>query len=408
MTAPPPLAGPVSTMLPSLEQTLLLRGALWPPEAAREALLAWQARGPRPAARLARDHSGGKLLAPLICARIREDRAGGLEERLLTYLRTALVREELRGRAYREILGELLRVLTLGGPPVMLLGGAALAETVYPRPELRHSHGILLLVPEGKRDETASLLPSAGFQVTSVQPRRRSAPMHAVHTSGLPLWLHWNPPIFAHYLRFGENLWTRAEKRVVLGSRIDVLAPPDQLFHVCARATTGDRRSTLLWATDIWQLVASERDLDWERVIDRAAAVGASLPVWVLLGYLADALGAVVPRPALERLAEDARRAGTLAREVALTGAAWRPGPKLLPFLRAAGSWRERAFVARWRFLPSPAALLATGRIAERSRAPLFYAARPLRSVSRKVRNRLGHAPASEGLRLPPRPGSPP
>ena len=111
MTAtPPPLAGPVSTMVPSEEQTLLLRSALWPAEAAREALLAWQARGPHPTARLARDPGGGKLLAPLICARMRDDQALGLDARLLTYLRTALVREELRGGAYREILGEL-RVL---------------------------------------------------------------------------------------------------------------------------------------------------------------------------------------------------------------------------------------------------------------------------------------------------------
>lgn len=403
--APPPLAGPVSTMLPSPEQTLLLRSALWPAEAAREALLAWQAQGPRPAARLARDQGGGKLLAPLICARIRADQGGGLEGRLLTYLRTALVREELRGGAYREILGELLRVLARESPPVILLGGAALAETVYPRPELRHSHGILLLVREEREAETVALLPAAGFRVTAAR-RRPGDPIGAVHTSGLPLWLYRNPPTFAHYRR-GEDLWKRAEKRLVLGSRVDVPAPADQLFLVCVRAAAGERRSTLLWACDLWHLVEAGGGPDWEAVVDRAASTGASLPIWVLLRYLADALGTAVPPPALDRLAADAGRAGALAAEIALTGAGWRPGPKLLPFLRAAGSWRERAAVARWRLLPSPAALLATGRIRDRAQAPLFYAARPFRLVLAKARWRLGDT-ADEGLRLPPRPGSPP
>ena len=407
IAAPPPLAGPVSTMLPSPDQTLLLRSALWPPEAAREALLAWQARGPRPAARLARDQGGGKLLAPLICATVREDHASGLEPRLTTYLRTALVREELRGGAYREILGALLKAFESGGPPVTLLGGAALAETVYPRPELRHSHGILLLMADGMEAEAVAVLPAAGFKVAPGARRRPKDPIGAVHTSGLPLWLHRCPPVFTHYRRFGDDLVKRAEGRLVLGARINVLAPADQLFLVCARAVTGERRSTLLWACDLWHLLAAERGLDWSAVVDRAAATGASLPFWVLLGYMADALGTAVPSSALDRLATDARHAGAVASEVALTGAAWRPGPKLLPFLRAAGTWRERATVTRWRLLPSPAALLATGRITTRRRAPLFYAVRPLRSLFLRARRRLGRESAGDGLRLPPRPGSP-
>jgi hypothetical protein len=384
-------------MLPSEEQTLLLRSALWPAGGAREALLAWQARGPRPAARLARDHDGGKLLAPLICARVRDDQAGGLEARLLTYLRTALVREELRGGAYREILGELLGVLARAGPPAILLGGAALAETTYPRPELRHSHGILLMVPEEEEAAAVALLPAAGFRIPAAG--RPGDPVAAVHASGLPLWLYRSPPTFAQYRRI--DLWQRAETRLVLGSLVRVPAPADQLFLVCARAAAGERRSTLLWACDLWHLVAAEGELAWGAVVDLAASTGASLPVWVLLGYLADGLGTKIPSSVLDRLAVDAGRAGALAGEIALTGAAWRPGPKLLPFLRAADSWRERAIVARWRLFPSPTALLATGRIRGRAQAPLFYATRPFRPVLSRARQRFGGDSADESIRLP-------
>lgn len=407
MTTAPPFAGPVSTMLPNPEQGRLLRAALWPPEAARKALLDWQDRGPRPAARLARDHSGGKLLAPLICANLREAHVGGLSERLLTYLRTALVREELRSEAYRQILGDLLRALAQGGPPVILLGGAALAETVYPRPELRHSHGILLMTREETEARTASILTSTGFQVAPRVAGPPGDPLAAVHSSGLPLRLVHTPPTFGHYRPSGEDLWSRAKERIVQGSPVKVLSPADQLFQVCVRTVTGERRGTLLWACDVWHLLAAESELDWTRVTGRAASSGASLPLWVLLDYLSDELEAAVPGSVLDRLATDAERPDRLAVEVALTGAAWRPGPKLLPMLRAAGTWRERLLVVRWRMLPSPAALEATGRIAERSRAPLFYVVRPFRSGLQKARYLIGPT-RREGLRVPTRPGSPP
>lgn len=394
-------------MLPTPEQGLLLRAALWPPEAAREALLDWQGRGSRPTARLARDHRGGRLLAPLIGANLREEHVRGVSERLLTYLRTALVREELRSDAYLQILGELLRAFAQGGPPVILLGGAGLAEIVYPRPELRHSHGILLMTREETEARAASILTSAGFQVAPRGAGRPGDPLAAVHASGLPLWLVHTPPTFGHYRPSVEDLWSLAEERIVQGSPVKVLSPADQLFQVCVRTVAGERRATLLWACDLWHLLAAGNELDWARVTGRAASGGASLPLWVLLGYLSDELGAAVPGSALDRLATDAERADRLAVEVALTGAAWRPGPKLLPMLRAAGTWRERLLVARWRLLPSPAALEATGRIADRSRAPLFYVVRPFRSGLLKARYLLGSTPR-EGLGIPRRPGSPP
>ena len=64
--------------------------------------------------------------------------------------------------------------------------------------------------------------------------------------------------------------------------------------------------------------------------------------------------------------------------------------------------------MARWRLLPSPAALLATGRIRGRGQAPLFYATRPFRSVLFKLYRRFGGERVPEGLRLPPQPESSP
>lgn len=372
--------------MPDRERTWLLGSALWPRPRAREAFRGWQASAPAPTVRMADDRRGARLLAPLICERL-GDETEELDPRLMTYLRTARVREELRSAEYRRICAALVESLT-GTVPFVLAGGAALAETVYPRPELRHSHGISILVEEGDRRVVAGMIGEAGFRIKDAAGEPGIA-LHAVHGSGLRLWVRTGLLPFPGWDGLIDRARDRAEERPLLGSCVRVLDPADRLFHVLARAAAGERRDTLLWASDAYRLVERETDLDWDRCVDHASRVGAALPVWVLVRYLAGRLEAPVPGRALEGLEASARDAGVVGRELALFGAAMRPGPKLVPFVRRARSWRDRFDVLRWRFIPSPGALAAAGRVRDRASAPYFYLARPIRLVARLAAARL-------------------
>ncbi|MBA3583167.1 MAG: nucleotidyltransferase family protein [Gemmatimonadetes bacterium] len=401
MTAPP-LANILPTLiLPSAEQTLLLRAALHPHDRAREALLAWQSSVPRPTASLARRPGGGKLLAPLLHAK-HQSRSEGIDARLLTYLRTAIVREELRSREYRRILAEVLAAIDGAGLEAILLQGAALAETVYPEPHLRHSHDIDILVRQEDLPRSAELLSRIGYSA-HVQPDGPAGPAgRFVHESGLPLALHANLFLFHHYNTPLAEVWDRSLRTEILGATARLLSPSDQLLHTCAHAATGWHRETLLWACDAWFVLAHRPALDWEALLDRAERARVHLPLQVTLGFMARELEAAVPAGILERLSFAPRHGDRLAAELALFGAWAGPGRRITHVIARAGSWRERAFVLRWRLIPSPAALVSTGRIRTRGRSPLFYAARPVRFVGRRVRRMMSPPPRpSSGCSAP-------
>lgn len=384
-------------MLPGSHRTLLVGSALWPREAACEALLEWQTRVSRPAKAMA---DQGRLLGPLILANLGEVPMS-LTGRLVTYLRTALVREELRGTEYRRILARLLEVFARSGPPLLLFEGAALAETAYPRAELRHTHGISAMIPAADGERAAAILPAAGFHVSGGRDDPRGVLLRALHDSGLSLTLRFGPLPFPRYGRFADDLWRRSEERPVLGSPTRVLSPADGLWHVLARAATGQRRDTLLWACDACFLLRGARAVDWDVFLDHAARTDTAPAIHVLLSWLEEAIEVPVPSYALDRLAADGRRVDSTARQIALTGAAWRPGSKLIPFLRASRSWRERMEIVRWRFLPSPASLQGAGQIRTRAAAPLFLATRPARLVLGAVRGRLSRRRAHPGFNPP-------
>ena len=384
-TVTPRLANALAVILPTSGQTLLLRVALLSSERARRAFKAWQAGVRDPTATLARHPGGGKLLAPLLRGALQNSDAD-VDDRLLTYLRTAAVREELRAKEYRQICAEALHVLAEAGLPVVLLKGAALAETVYPDPHLRHSRDIDLLVREPDLGRASSILSRLNFRVMQQAGAPNGIQSYLVHGSGLPLILHATLFQFPHYNSTLSDVWERSERQVVLDAPIRVLSPADQLLHVCAHASTGWHRENLLWVCDAWLLIARRAELDWEILVDRARDTHVALPLYVTLRYLAGELEAPIPETVLRRLGAHAAEQGAVAREVALFGGWAGPGIKMVRVIRSADTWRERAFVVRWRLAPSPTALLSVGLIRARWQWPRFYVSRPFRFVWRRVR----------------------
>ena len=166
-----PLAGPLAALLlPNPRQTLLLQAAVGPPDAAAAALATWLAGARAATEDLAAGPGGGRLLAPLIAHNLAG--AGDLgAARLWTYLRTALVREQLRSRAARAIYAEALEALGRAGVRPVVLRGVAASESVYPDPGLRHCHDLDLLLPGDRLAEAGRALTAAGFQAAP-NPRR--------------------------------------------------------------------------------------------------------------------------------------------------------------------------------------------------------------------------------------------
>ncbi|HUP01059.1 MAG TPA: nucleotidyltransferase family protein [Gemmatimonadota bacterium] len=382
-----PLKGVLSLALPSAEQDLLLRSALWPPERARQSLLAWQAKTPHPTAALARHPGGGRHLAPHIGRVIAGD-AGGLDGRLLTYLRTAAVREAARGDEFRRIYANVLLALTEAEVPVLPVLGAALSELFYPDPRLRHSAAIDLLLRVEDIPRAAGIVERIGFRAADERGPDRIR--HQVHESGLPLVLHRGLFRYRHYNLPQTEMWERAESREILGTAVKVLIPEDQLFHVCVHAMTGGHRADLLWVCDAWLVLERTPEIDWDLVGATAVRAHAVLPLAITLNYLARAMEAPIPGRVVERLQTAAANQPRFTLDLALLGAWTGAGSKIVPSLRRAESWRDRATVIRWRLAPSPEALLSAARITSKWEYPFFCLARPVRLAARGARWLVG------------------
>jgi hypothetical protein len=373
----------LSAILPTPDETWLLRACLYSGESARHAWTVCSRRARDPASAFREDGRGLKRLAPLLHDALgRSDLAA--PPGFVTVLRTARVREELRSRQYRRIRGEVLSALAGAAVPVIVLKGAALGELVYDDAALRHSHAIDLLVGEGDLGRAAGALRSSGFRPSGTGPSPPGLPVVVEHHSGLPIWLHARLFRGGYYRSRSDEVWARSETRAIGGLPARVLSPVDNLLHVCGDAAGSRSPDSLLWVCDAWSLLQRTRDLDWGLLLEIAADSRIVLPLTVVLGYLATELEGPVPGSVLARLRATAETVDDVGRDVALFGARSIGGGPVL--LRSALDWHERVLLLKWMLLPSAGYLCQAYGIRRRSLLPVYYAYRVLGHARSGVR----------------------
>jgi Uncharacterised nucleotidyltransferase len=380
----PPLSGALSVILPAPEDSLLLRACLNSNKSGEQACKAWLKQRTELSNELRKEST--KAFLPLL---FRALQIHGIEidAALLTILRTAVLREELRTNASNNTCRDVFSIFTVNEIPMIVRGGVALADTVYPDRALRHAH-IDVLIPDTKMDRATGLLLSAGFKAVNLELSKFE------HASGLHLELHTRLFQIPYDNLPSAEIWARSRSRAVAGLPARVLAPSDSLLHVCGHASYSRSRQSLRWVSDAWFIIDHHRrDLDWELFIECAKRSHLALPLSVMLGYLAKSLDAPIPPMVLDRLCAAAFRTDATEREAALWGTLASVGRDQKKLVWAADDWRARAFVLKWLLMPSPHYL----RWAEQFRhfwlLPLYYAYRPLRYVARsfalQCKNRL-------------------
>ena len=380
------LADALSPLLPTAEQTQLLRACLHRGQAGRQAWAAWRStvNDPTSAEGPGAPDAHGRL--PLLAAAQHENELV-VHPELLTTLRTATLHAELRSETFFRICQEVLQTLAEAGLDPIVLRGAALAATTYPEPALRHCHDLDLLIPAVDQDRAAAALTAAGLMPGGAPTAAGSRSFY--HLSGLPIMLH--SQLFALGYANVEQaaIVARAERPEGLKPAA-VLAPADALLHLLGHAAFSPKRERSFWAIDAWQVLTHRPNLDWRRLIDTARANRLALPAFTLLRYLATELAAPIPATVFTELA--AARPDTLEREGALYGAQTAANWSYGRFLHQASGWRARSQVLQWMLLPSPAYLGYVSGVRCSPMLPLYYVGRLLRQAAReaaKQRRRL-------------------
>lgn len=381
------LAHAMDRILPGHDETQLLRAVLHRGGRAQEAWTAFQG-GMKDLPSLFRTDTGNrKRLSPLLLHSIRENELDA-DPALLTILKTATLREELRVAVVRRIAGEIFEALRAHDLPFLVLKGSALAESVYADPAWRHSHDIDLLLPPDAVDRAAQIIGDLGLSEAARLPWDQGRDFR--HRTELPILLLNRLYRVPFYRASFERLEARGRTltRDPLGA-IRVLDPTDALLHCLGHASYCPGRSNLLWVVDAWMLLHHSDSVDWTEFERRIAEMRLEVPVGTMIRYLAEEVGAPIPADTVERAMQGLSLADALRRDIALFGARQmsgrHPGLRGRPSL----SWRGRLKLLQWEVLPSPAYLDWAYGHPPRFVLPGIYLIRPVSALIERLKWKL-------------------
>ena len=208
------------------------------------------------------------------------------------------------------LLHELERIvgaLAEAGVPVLLLKGAALAETAYGNAALRPMDDLDVLVPRPQVGAAQAALTGLGYRMVTTEPwpgfswRYRNAVMLGHPASTEPTFfvgLHIQLFDVPYYERIPVGDWfARAQAVPAAGSGARMPAPEDHLVYLCGHlALHHEREPALLRYVDIALLIRYAGEaLDWEQVVQRTADWRLVIPLQRTLAALEDLWPGVVP-----------------------------------------------------------------------------------------------------------------
>jgi hypothetical protein len=373
----------LAALLPTADETWFLRACLLSGQEGRRAWIECQRRFGSLVRVFREDSRGLRRWAPLLHEAVQRN---GIEvdAALLTCLRTATFREELRTREYLAICAEVLAVLHAEGIPVIVLKGPALGELVYRRMALRHSHDVELLLRQSDHQRAAQLLGERGFRSASSVAHRPRAVITLDHASGLPIVLHQHPAGMPADPALTAQLWDRGWPCALGGVPTRVLSPEDMLVHVCAYAATSPARLSLLWVSDVWLLTGRHPAMDWPLVEEVAIRARRRVTVGAMLAYLAGELRASISMAALARFRTEDRPVDPAERDAIVSTARWTTDGGTRDLLQRL-DWPGRILLLRWLLLPSSRHLEETRGLRHVSLAPLVYVSRALGYVAHRA-----------------------
>jgi Uncharacterised nucleotidyltransferase len=313
-----PLAG---SFWPNETQRLLLRAAILDGQAGEEA---WRAL--RPSLRLDEVRSPSTAVLPLLHRQLEQL---GIDDPRLPRLRGIYRRTWYVNQLLLDRLAPAVRAIEDAGADPLVVSSWELPLRWYGDLGLRAVPVLHLLV----RPERLAAAEGALDGWTALDSTRSST--RFASPAGDECILHRR--LFHEFSGEPADLWA-ASVELDLGSvPARALGPADELLGVCVAGARTNVPPGILWVADAAAVVASAGpELDWERLVDQARRLRATLRVRDALAYLRDEMDVPVPDTALEELeAAPASRRELLAHRVAggRIGRLGAPPPSLIRFL---------------------------------------------------------------------------
>ena len=204
-----------------------------------------------------------------------------------------------------------------------------------------------------------------------------------------PKTRHHRPRVYPTWYNSSPLFRATHKSGLALGTHLeDEFASLNISNTSCCRS-----RNSLRWVTDAWFLIQRHPDLDWELFVESAVQSRIALPIYIILGYLADVMGATIPDKVLDRLRSAAHDTGATGRAAALVGAQSCANGTFENIMRRMNSWHERVQILKWMLFPPPVYFRWLYGVRHAWQLPFYYVLRPLGYVVRRIGRLVKLAP---------------
>jgi hypothetical protein len=195
-------------------------------------------------------------------------------------------------------LGKILTSFNEFQTPVIVIAGAALAETVYPDISQRPMSDIDLLVHESDLPRIDRILKHNNYALEIIRADERH--YHNTHPGfTLHIDLHTRLP----YLDTTglKDIWTRARKQRLSNTDTLILSPEDNIIYIATDAVVYHARITQTNLNDmVFLLQEAEPNFDWMRTVKTIQQYHLKAPLYYMLDLVRQKMGVQIPEWVLQ------------------------------------------------------------------------------------------------------------
>lgn len=252
--------------------------------------------------------------------------------------------------------------LTRGGIPVIVLKGAALAETIYDKPTLRPLADIDVLIRREQVPGALEVLQEAGYAPPQAAESEgytlrfeNELAVSSRSRFGLAVDIHWSLIDSHYYQQALSHDWFWDSSVPLPGYAARMLGPEAQLLHLSTHFMVHHHGKGILWLYDIVRLLRHhDGALDWNRVFGEAERCELVLSLQKTLQRGIDELGLRIEGPqraVLSELQPSAKERHVFDHPTLGTSRA----QHFLNDVVTLSGWRARASYVAHRLIPSTA-----------------------------------------------------
>lgn len=331
-------------------------------------------------------------LGPLLLRQVQRAGRGDALGAALATLREARARETVQTMLVLRTQAKLQETLSQAGIPCLWLKGVALAQTVYPAPDLRPMLDVDLLVPYAQRSAALHVLEAIGYRLLPQLFDGTEALKHHYALQGpeggkILVELHFRLLGAADRLLPPAGLeWFWQQTMKVESVRVEsveagrggwsTLRPEAHLLYLAAHALLqhGEADLRLLRFFDLHQIIATTPDFDWGFLVAAAASLGWTYSTARGLQWAHYLFATPLPETVLEQLAARRPEHDTIV-HAQRRGQARTLSEAVLHDLATMG-WGDRLRTAQRIILPPPAYMKWRYQLAASWQLPAAYWAR--------------------------------